>query len=120
VKGLRIKEGDLTFIIKIEEVIHIANIDEIDEDLGEIKLINLSNFLNINSLNDEQEVVFVSKNKKICGIKVQKVMDVVPINNLNPFENDIFMVKFINKVVNIEGEVVYLIDSEKILEVAYE
>jgi chemotaxis signal transduction protein len=118
-KGLRIKQGSFIFLIEISDVIHIASKEEIDEDLGEIKIITFSEFLGIKT-GSEDEIVFLSKNDKICGISVNKVLDVVSIKDLDTFENDIFMIDFIKNTVPVNDDIYYLIDSEKILEVAYE
>ncbi len=117
-KGLKIIQGNLVFIIPLENVIHIASVDEIKDELDDLNVVSLVNFTAI--LEEEREVVFVTKNENIFGIRVQKVESVVNIKNLNTFENDLFMLDFIINTADIDDGSGYLLDLEKILEVAYE
>ncbi len=117
-KGLKIIQGNLIFLIPLESVIHIASIDEVKDELEDLKIISLTDFTSI--IENEKEIVFVKVNDEIFGIKVQKVECVVNIKGLNTFENDLFVLDFISKVADIDDGVGYLLDLEKILEVAYE
>jgi chemotaxis signal transduction protein len=117
-KGLKIRQGNLIFLIPIENVLHIAPINEVKDELDDIKVVSLVYFTAI--IEEENEIVFVNKNDKIFGITVQKVESVVNIKNLNTFVNDIFMIDFILNTADIDEGEGYLLDLEKILEVAYE
>lgn len=118
-KGLRINHGNFIFVIDIKDVIHIASIEELNGQLDDIKIINLSKYLGISNIHDK-EIVFIGSKDRIVGISVENAANVINIESVSPFEKDIFMIDFILSIVSFEGKMGYLIDSEKMLEVAYE
>ncbi|MGA1862364.1 chemotaxis protein CheW [Deferribacter thermophilus] len=116
-KALMFKIADVMFLVNLEDLLHVSLFEEYDESEG-LTVVDLSDYLDGNS--NKKYILFVTNNKTYVGIICDEIYDILEYNEYKPFEKGEKKLDFLKGVVTYKDNLIYLLDAEKLIEVAYE
>ncbi|MGA1847511.1 chemotaxis protein CheW [Deferribacter abyssi] len=118
-KALMFECKKIGFLLDINNLLHVSDINEIQgEKEREILIFNFSKFLDGDT--NPKYVIFLTDKKRYIGVLADKIYDIISYNEFKPFEKNNFDVKFIKGVVEYNNKLLYLLNAENLIEVAYE
>ncbi|KAA0258813.1 hypothetical protein FHQ18_02365 [Deferribacter autotrophicus] len=118
-KALMFECGKIGFLIDLNNLLHVSDINDIQrQGEDEILIFDFSKFLDGNT--KPQYVIFLTDEKRYIGVLADKIYDIISYNEFKPFEKNSFDVEFIKGVVEYNHKLLYLLNAENLIEVAYE
>ncbi|BAI79677.1 hypothetical protein DEFDS_0165 [Deferribacter desulfuricans SSM1] len=116
-KALMFKVADVLFLVDLKDLLHVSLYEEYDPK-EDIKILDLSNFLE--GTVNKKYILFITDDKKYVGVISDEIYDILEYNEYKSFEKDERKLNFLKGVVDYNNSLLYLIDAEKLIEVAYE